>query len=83
MTTVEQEAVAHMGETAGAKNHDHDMVHELSRRLDALWRYDQYIANAAELDDLQAFWEKVKQQETENVEELKSFIGKHIEHDCF
>ena len=44
--SVETQSTEHIGETAGAKNHDHDLVHDLSRRLDAVWRYDQYIANA-------------------------------------
>jgi hypothetical protein len=37
--------IAHLGETCGCADHDHDLIHELSRRLDSLWRYDQYIAN--------------------------------------
>lgn len=28
----------------GIENHDRDLVQDLSKRLDALWRYDQYIA---------------------------------------
>ena len=36
----------HIGETCGAANHDHDLVQELSKRLDGLWRFDQCIANA-------------------------------------
>ena len=76
-------ATEHIGETAGAKNHDHDLVHELSRRLDALWRYDQYIANAEGSEPVQAFWNKVKTQERENVGELKTLIAEHIQKDCF
>ncbi|MBX6312813.1 MAG: hypothetical protein IRY99_07850 [Isosphaeraceae bacterium] len=37
-----------MGETQGAENHDHDLIQDLSNHLDALWRYDQYIANVVE-----------------------------------
>ena len=48
LKTYEKE-VEHLGESQGVKDHDHDMVHDLSRRLDALWRYDQYIANAERL----------------------------------
>jgi hypothetical protein len=35
-----------IGESQGARDHNHDMIHELSKRHDALWRMDQYIANA-------------------------------------
>jgi hypothetical protein len=46
----------HIGQTHGCADQDHDMVHELSRWLDAVWRYDQYIANAEGKPDLQKFW---------------------------
>ena len=51
MTLAAEKEYAHLGETAGAADHDHDLVHELGKRLDALWRYDQYIANAHAKDD--------------------------------
>lgn len=77
LETYEKE-VAHLGESPGVKDHDHDMVHDLSRRLDALWRYDQYIANAEGFELVQAFWRKVKEQEKENVAELKKLLSEHI-----
>ena len=78
-----KEEVEHLGETRGMEDHDHDMVHDLSRRLDMLWRYDQYIANAEGHDELQAFWKKVRTQERESILKLKQLIGKHVEKDCF
>lgn len=78
-----QHEVEHLGETAGLPDHDHDMVHDLSRRLDMLWRYDQYIANASKDKELQAFWGKVKDQEQGNIDELKQLIANHIKMDCF
>ena len=81
--SVETKSTEHIGESAGAKNHDHDLVHDLSRRLDAVWRYDQYIANAEGIENVQAFWKKVQRQEHENVRELKALIAEHIQSDCF
>ncbi len=49
----------------------HEMIHGLSRRLDALQRYNQYIANAETFGAVQSFWTKVKQQEQDNIVELK------------
>jgi hypothetical protein len=46
MTLAAEKTLEHIGESKGIEDHDHDLVHELSKRLDALWRYDQYIANA-------------------------------------
>ena len=42
MALTAEKEIQHIGKTAGAANHDHDMIHDLSKRLDALWRYDQY-----------------------------------------
>lgn len=73
----------HVGETRGCADHDHDLVHELSKRLDALWRYDQYVANAAGKLALQAFWRSLKTQEQENVARLKQLIGEEMREGCF
>ena len=67
-----------MGFSQGVKDHDRDMVHDLSRKLDVLWRYDQYIANAEGYESVQAFWRKVKEQEKENIVELKKLLSEHI-----
>ena len=53
MTIATEKEYTHIGETSGCENHDHDLVHELSRRLDGLWRYDQYISNAEGQKELQ------------------------------
>ena len=73
----------HLGESRGCADHDHDLVHELSRRLDCLWRYDQYIANADGQAELQKFWRGVKAQEQENVEQLKQLLVRHVQSNCF
>lgn len=69
--------------TAGAKDHDYDLVHELTRRLESLWHCDQYIANANGKPELQKFWTDVKQQEQRNVARLKELIGGEIRGGCF
>lgn len=78
-----EKATQHLGETKGARNHDHDLVHELSKRLDALWRYDQYIANAEGEAAVQQLWQDFKVQEQENVDRLKKLIGDHAKKGCF
>lgn len=78
-----QKEVEHIGETSAIADHDHDMVHELSRRLDALWRYDQYISNAKNFEEIRKYWEKIKSQEMENINELKEILKKHIKEECF
>lgn len=83
MTIAAERQFEHLGETKGIADHDHDMIHELSKRLDALWRYDQYIANAREYEDLRNFWANLKNQEQRNVEQLKHFIATHAQQHCF
>ena len=83
MSMVAEKGMEHIGKTKGAENHDHDMIHELSKRLDALWRYDQYIANSENDADLQEFWRELKDQEQDNVKRLKEFVKEHVDKDCF
>lgn len=46
MATAAPKPIKHMGESKAVANHDHDMIHELGKRIDAVWRFDQSIANA-------------------------------------
>ena len=84
MALKEQKAAEHIGETKAVANHDHDMIHELSKRIDAVWRFDQYIANAEGKDDeLVQFWSDLKAQEERNVDQLKKLVARHVEKNCF
>ena len=78
-----QETHEHLGETKGIENHDHDLLQDLSRRLDALCRYDQYIANADGKPDLQKCWRELKKQEVAAVGRLKGLIAEEIRSNCF
>lgn len=83
MPLLAEKQMEHMGETCGCADHDHDLVHELSHRLDAVWRYDQRIANADGHTALQAFWRDMKRQDQENVKRLKQMIAEEIQKGCF
>jgi hypothetical protein len=83
MSMTTENEYEHIGETRGCADHDHDLVHELSRRLDGVWRYDQYIANADGRVELQKFWRNVKAQEQENIQQLKKLIAQHVQSNCF
>jgi hypothetical protein len=83
MTGTMTESMEHIGETHGIANHDHDLVQELSKRLDGLWRFDQYIANADGKAELQAVWRDLKKQDRQNVDRLKQMIRTEIECGCF
>jgi hypothetical protein len=55
----------------------------LSRRLDSLWRYDQYIANAGWRDDLCQYWQDAKAQEKQAIQRLRQLIIQEVKNDCF
>jgi len=83
MATATKPATEQLGRTQGAANHDHDLIQDLSKRLDALWRYDQYIANAEGKSKVQECWRMLKKQEQENVRKLKELIAEEIKQGCF
>ncbi len=83
MTLAAEQELEHLGETQGCADHDHDLIHELSRRLDGLWRYDQYMANAEKREELQRFWADIKLQEQENIQRLKRLVASEVTEGCF
>ena len=83
MALTAKQEMQHIGETKACADHAHDLVHELSNRLDAVWRYDQYIANAEGDRDLQNFWQARKEEDLRNIDELKQLISAHVKKDCF
>lgn len=83
MTLAAEKEMKHLGETSGCADHDHDLVHELSRRLDSLWRIDQYIANAKGHDALVSFWQTMKRHHENDVGQLKQLIAKEVHQGCF
>src|SRR3989440_4807236 len=83
MTVAVEKELAHIGGSCGCADHDHDLVHDLSKRLDALWRYDQYIANAESKPDLQKLWRDLKRQEMDNIKRVKQMVSEEIKNNCF
>ena len=83
MALAAEKELAHIGETCGIADHDHDLVHDLSKRLDALWRSDQYIANADGKSALQDLWRELKRQEIESVKRVKQMIVEEARQNCF
>jgi len=83
MALAAEKELEHIGESFGCADHDHDLVHELSKRLDAMWRYDQYIANADGKPALQNLWRDLKRQEVANIQRVKQMIADEIKQNCF
>jgi hypothetical protein len=83
MSLAAEREYQHIGESHGCADHDHDLIHELSRKLDALWRYDQYIANAEGCPDIQALWQDFKRQCQADVRRLKQLTAEEVQKGCF
>jgi hypothetical protein len=83
MALAAEKELEHIGESCGCADHDHDLIHDLSKRLDALWRYDQYIANADGKPALQALWRDLKKQELANIQRAKQMIAEEVRQNCF
>jgi hypothetical protein len=83
MALAAEKEMAHIGESCGCADHDHDLIHDLSKRLDAIWRYDQYIANAESKPELQKLWRDLKRQETDNIKRVKMIIAEEVKQNCF
>jgi hypothetical protein len=71
--------VEHFDELKALKLHDRDLVHELSRRLESLFRYAQCIANAEGDAKVQQTWHDLESQELANIRSLKQLITDRIE----
>ncbi len=83
MSLAAEKELEHIGESCGCADHDHDLIHDLGKRLDALWRYDQYIANAEGKAELQKLWRDLKKQETDNIKRVKQIVAEEIRQNCF
>lgn len=75
-TTAQAEPIE---ETRPMRLYDHDLVHELSRRLEALCRYAQCIANAEGDAKMQETWRELERQELANIRKLRQLILSRIE----
>lgn len=65
------------------KDHNHDLIHQLSESSDALWRMDDYIANAEGCAGCQALWIAMKEDLEAHVQAIKSEIATHVTEERF
>jgi len=82
MPTTVEKAIQHVGETRGSSDPVHDLIQTLSRCLNGLWRYDQYIANADGKPEIQDFWRKFKKQEQASVKKMKDLLCSQLSDEC-
>ncbi|MCE5269448.1 MAG: hypothetical protein LLG00_16350 [Planctomycetaceae bacterium] len=78
MPLAAERQMEHIGETCPVANSLHDLVQVFSARINTVWRYDQYIANADGNPELQDFWRMMKRQDQQACERMKQMIGKEL-----
>ncbi|MFA5052897.1 MAG: hypothetical protein WC565_02480 [Parcubacteria group bacterium] len=60
------------------KDHNHDLVQQLSEISDSLWRMKQYKENAGGCESCKLMWEKMQGDYENHVDMLKGEIARHV-----
>lgn len=79
MTTAAEKQMEHIGETRAVTDCIHDLVRVFNGRIEDLWRYDQYIANADGKPELQDFWREMKRQDQQCCTRLKQLLTSQLQ----
>ena len=66
------------------KDHNHDLVHALSEKNDALWRYRrEYLKNAAGCEHCIKLWQTLEADDEKHVKLLTEEIKHHMDEGRF
>jgi hypothetical protein len=79
MTMVAERQMEHIGETCPVADCIHDLVQVFNCRINSIWRYDQYIANADGMPEMQDFWRNLKRQDQQACERMKQLLAKELQ----
>ncbi|MBD3329990.1 hypothetical protein GF354_00495 [Candidatus Peregrinibacteria bacterium] len=61
------------------KNELYNLLIQLTEELKSLWRIEKmYDEDSGDCTECQEFWDKMKKDKEEHVEELKGLIKKHL-----
>lgn len=81
MTLAAEARTTRLGESCRRTARDRDLIHDLSRRLEVLWLYDQYIT-CERREGLKQFWIELKTQELANIRTLQDLIAEEFRNGC-
>ena len=66
------------------KNHNHDLVHALSEKNDAVWRYEkEYLKNSQGCDHCTKMWEKMRDEDNGHIQMLVEETKRHMDEGRF
>jgi hypothetical protein len=79
MPLAAERQMEHIGETCPVADCVHDLVQVFNTRINSVWRYDQYIANADGKPQLQDFWRQQKRQDQQSCDQMRRFLGQELQ----
>jgi hypothetical protein len=66
------------------KNYNHDLLHSLSEKSDAVWRYKkEFLKNASGCDACAKLWKKLMEDDEKHIGMLKEEIERHVKGNRF
>jgi hypothetical protein len=74
-----EKQMQHIGETCPVADCVHDLVQVFNTRINSVWRYDQYIANADGKPEMQDFWRMMKKQDQQACERMRQLLAKELQ----
>ena len=82
---MKQQAEERLGYSQGMSNHSHDLVQELSIRLDQQWPYEQYAKNAHEagMQDAVEIFRRLERENQSAINLLRDHITKMAKEGTF
>ena len=69
--------------TAPLGNEVHNLVHTLSKKLDAVWRYDKYIQDCKGDQACSAVFQKMKEDDLRHIQMLRDEIERRCKQGMF
>ena len=65
-------------------NCDHNIIHQLSNKLDSVWRIDTFIRDAKKQrhSECAKFWQKMKKADEQAANQLLKILGKKAKRIC-
>lgn len=59
-------------------NHTYNLIKALTKKAQAVWRYEQYMKDSGDCEKCKALWEKLKEEDNQHLEEMKKLLGEHV-----
>lgn len=67
------------------KNHNYNLITELSEQLRGLWRFEQYVKDARDCgcSGCAGIWQELKNQKIDLIERLRKEVENHVRSGVF